>query len=708
MRPIQAIAATALAIGLYACATPPAQDEAQVDATAKVTQKKVVRISIEKDAEATPPGPGDRMITGRDLGTRSSVVAPNGAAATAHPLATQTALDVLKAGGSAVDAAIAANAMLGLVEPTGNGIGGDLFAIVWDPETEQLYGYNGSGRSPQGATLDDMQAKADEFMQGEEIPPFGAAPVTVPGTVDGWYALHGKFGKRPMNMNLEPAIQYARDGAPIPEVIAYYWGRNATRLQEAADSGMLEEFDNAKATYFSPAPKEGSLFRNPDLADTLERIAYKGRDEFYSGETARIMGDYFERIGGFLTYEDFAAHTGEWVEPICVTYRGDYKVCELPPNTQGIAALQMLQMLERFDLRGMGFGSADSIMAQVEAKRLAFADRARGYADPLYSGIDPKVFVSSGINQKRSALIDIEKAMKLIPENEPLWDCAFASSWINSTSEMLALHGNTEMPAWFAEWQKTGLLDADASTPDCEDMMERDVFILADPETLAEADAKLKDGDTTYLTVTDKDGMMVSLIQSNYRGMGTGLVADGLGFMFQDRGQLFSLDPDHPNVFEPGKRPFHTIIPAFAFKKDMPGCQVRAEPIEQACPFEPWLSFGLMGGGMQPQGHVQVILNLVDFDMGLQEAGDAARWEHVGGCEPTDDLTGDTCESDMGVVHLESGIPPETRAELEARGHTVECCKANAGGYQAIMRDFESGAWIAATEMRKDGSADGY
>jgi len=290
MRPIQAIAATALAIGLYACATPPAQDEAQVDATAKVTQKKVVRISIEKDAEATPPGPGDRMITGRDLGTRSSVVAPNGAAATAHPLATQTALDVLKAGGSAVDAAIAANAMLGLVEPTGNGIGGDLFAIVWDPETEQLYGYNGSGRSPQGATLDDMQAKADEFMQGEEIPPFGAAPVTVPGTVDGWYALHGKFGKRPMNMNLEPAIQYARDGAPIPEVIAYYWGRNATRLQEAADSGMLEEFDNAKATYFSPAPKEGSLFRNPDLADTLERIAYKGRDEFYSGETAHRSG----------------------------------------------------------------------------------------------------------------------------------------------------------------------------------------------------------------------------------------------------------------------------------------------------------------------------------------------------------------------------------------------------------------------------------
>jgi gamma-glutamyltranspeptidase/glutathione hydrolase len=638
------VAATVLAIGLCACATAPApaQDETRIDADATVKHKKVVRIEVRKPDMASQPGPGDRMPAGRPLGTRSSVVAPNGAAATAHPLATQTALDVLKAGGSAVDAAIAANAMLGLVEPTGNGIGGDLFAIVWDPETQQLYGYNGSGRSPMGATLDDMKAKADEFMQGEEIPPFGAAPVTVPGTVDGWYALHDKFGKQPMNMNLEPAIQYARNGAPIPEVIAYYWGRNATRLQEAADSGMLEEFDNAKATYFSPAPKEGSLFRNPDLADTLERIAYKGRDEFYSGETAHIMGDYFERIGGFLTYEDFAAHTGEWVEPICVTYRDDYKVCELPPNTQGIAALQMLQMLERFDLREMGFGSADSIMAQVEAKRLAFADRAAGYADPETSGIDPAIFVRPGYNAERADTIDLGQAM-------------------------------------------------------------------APPAPgFADADAKLNDGDTTYLTVTDKNGMMVSLIQSNYRGMGTGLVADGLGFMFQDRGQLFSLDPDHPNVFEPAKRPFHTIIPAFAFKKDMPGCQVRAVPIEQACPFEPWLSFGLMGGGMQPQGHVQVILNLVDFDMGLQEAGDAARWEHVGGCEPTDDLTGDACESDMGVVHLESGIPPETRAELEARGHTVECCKANAGGYQAIMRDFESGAWIAATEMRKDGSADGY
>ncbi len=598
--------------------------------------------TLEKPGEtATLPGPGDRMPSGRAIGTRSSVVAPRAAAATAHPLATQTALDVMKAGGSAVDAAIAANAMLGLVEPTGNGIGGDIFAMVWDPETQMLYGYDGSGRSPMNATLEDMQAKADEFMDGEEIPPFGAAPVSVPGTVDGWFALHEKFGKLDMSEILGPTISYANDGAPIPEVIAYYWGRNETRLAEAYESGMLEEFDNARATFFSPAPREGSLFKNPDLANTLTKIAIDGRGAFYKGSIAYTMGAYFERIGGYLTYDDFAAHEGEWVEPLCVEYR-ETKVCQLPPGTQGVAALQMLQMLEDFDMREMGFASPDSLMAQVEAKRLAFADRAAGYADPAFSGIDPSVFIREGYNEGRAESIDLNKAM-------------------------------------------------------------------APPAPgFAEADAKLEDGDTTYLSVADETGMMVSLIQSNYRGMGSGLVADGLGFMFQDRGQLFSLDAEHPNVFEPGKRPFHTIIPAFAFKQDTPACEVRAEPIDQACPHLPWLSFGLMGGGMQPQGHVQIILNLIDYDMGLQEAGDAARWEHRGGCEPTDDLNGDACEEDMGVVHLESGIPPESRAALEARGHVVECCNANGGGYQAIMRDFESGAWIAATEMRKDGAADGY
>lgn len=623
---------SALAVGLSACVN--------------VDLQSVEAPSVKPDlieAETAPMiGPGDRMPSGRAIGTRSAVVAPNAAAATAHPLATQTALDVMKDGGTAMDAAIAANAMLGLVEPTGNGIGGDLYAIVWDPKTKQLYGYNGSGKSPMGATLEDMQAKADAFMDGEEIPPYGAAPVTVPGTIDGWYALHARFGKRDMADNLKPAIEYARNGAPIPEVIAFYWQFGPDRFAPAAESGMLEEYENAKDTFFSPTPVEGSLFRNPDLADTLTKVALNGRDAFYKGSIARTMDSYFERIGGYLRYEDFAAHQGEWVEPLCVEYRDLVKLCELGPNTQGVAALQMLEMLERFDLREMGFGSPDSLMAQIEAKRLAFADRAAGYADPAFSGIDPNVFIRPGYNAARGEAIDITEAM-------------------------------------------------------------------APPAPgFADADAKLEDGDTTYLTVTDKDGMMVSLIQSNYRGMGSGLVADGLGFMFQDRGQLFSLDPEHPNVFEPGKRPFHTIIPAFAFKKDMPGCQVRAVPAAEACPYEPWLSFGLMGGGMQPQGHVQVILNLIDYDMGLQEAGDAARWEHRGGCEPTDGLNGDACETDMGSVHLESGIPVETRVELERRGHEVECCRANGGGYQAIMRDFESGAWIAATEMRKDGNADGY
>ncbi|MEQ9506133.1 MAG: gamma-glutamyltransferase family protein [Hyphomonas sp.] len=700
----------------------------------------------EAAIEATPPGPGGRMPSGRDLGVRSAVVAPNGAAATAHPLATQTALDVLKAGGSAMDAAIAANAMLGLVEPTGNGIGGDLFAIVWDPETEKLYGYNGSGRSAMDATLEDMQAIADKFMDGKELPPHGTAPVTVPGTVDAWYALHEKFGKRPMADNLQPAITYARNGAPIPEVIAYYWGRSAVAFPKSAESGMLEEFENARKTYFDPPPREGTLFKNPDLANTLETIGKKGRDEFYKGVMAKDMAHYLGRIGGKLDYDDFNAHKGEWTEPFCVTYREDYKVCELGPNTQGIAALQMLQMLEPFDLRAMGFGSADSLMAQVEAKRLAFADRARGYADPAFANIDPNVFLNSRTAAERAAMIQLDKAMSgpeiQIPSGDllsalfeaqcandpnndgPAWGgVSYPPLTITCASEVLEAYGGLADEPATEELLKVGEFTACTAEGECKVVdLSSGVYSQRIPrdnppteeskkwlETeLDKADAKLNDGDTTYLTVTDKDGMMVSLIQSNYRGMGSGLVPDGMGFMFQDRGQLFSLDPAHPNVWAPGKRPFHTIIPAFAFKRDMPGCQVRATAPDLACPFEPWLSFGLMGGGMQPQGHVQIILNLVDYDMGLQEAGDAARWEHLGGCEPTNDLDGDACESDMGVVQIEGGIPAATKAELEARGHTVEYIRANAGGYQAIMRDFETGAWIAATEMRKDGSADGY
>ena len=629
------LAALASALLLAACAqTPaPAPDPDVPAAPAPIA-------AAPATPEVSHPMTGQRPATGRAIATRSAVIAPNGAAATAHPLATQTAIDILKKGGSAVDAAIAANAMLGLIEPTGNGIGGDLYALVWDPKTERLYGYNGSGRSPMKATLADAQAKADQFEDGKKLPRFGAITVTVPGTVDGWFALHEKFGRLPMAQNLGATVDYARNGAPVPEMIAWYWSRGPLRYQPAFERGELEEYANAQATFFNPVPEEGSLFRNPDLANTLERIGRNGRDEFYTGETARVMSAYFARIGGYLDIEDFAAHTGDWMEPLCVEYRGEVKLCELGPNTQGVAALQMLEMLERFDLKAMGFGSPEALTAMIEAKRLAFADRALGYGDPEYSGLDPSIFIAPGYNAARAQLIDTSRAM---PEIAP----------------------GTEI-----------------------------------------ADAVLRQGDTTYLTVADKDGMMVSLIQSNYRGMGSGLVADGLGFMFQDRGELFSLDPGHPNVFAPGKRPFHTIIPAFAFRKDLPGCQVRATAPEIACPYEPWLSFGVMGGGMQPQGHVQIITNIVDFGMGLQEAGDAARWEHDGGCEPIDDLSAD-CNVGAGKVLLERGLASAADA-LRERGYEVACCEANYGGYQAVMRDFASGTWHAATEMRKDGSADGY
>lgn len=659
-------------------------------------------------------GPGDRQPSGRTLGTRSAVVAPSAAAATAHPLATQVALDIMKDGGTAMDAAIAANAMLGLVEPTGNGIGGDLYAIVWDPKTEQLYGYNGSGRSPLGATLADMQAEADAHENGEKIPAYGVAPISVPGTVDGWFALHEKFGRLSMRDNLKPTIEYARNGAPIPEVIAYYWERSERNYERFVENGMIDEFDNARDTFFSPTPREGSLFRNPDLADTLTTIAFNGRDAFYKGSIARTMDSYMERIGGYMTYEDLAAHEGDWVDPICVTYRDEVSLCELGPNTQGVAALQMLQMLERFDLREMGWGSADATMAQVEAKRLAFADRARGYADPAFSGFPIRTLVEGEYAEERSRKISLDQplttkeTMVVEPKLKELVEEALLAGAVADQ--------DVDMPDWRAAWAATGSEDRNLTDDE-----------VWQPKAVLAADAKLQDGDTTYLTVTDKDGMMVSLIQSNYRGMGSGLVPDGLGFMLQDRGQLFSLDPEHPNVFEPGKRPFHTIIPAFAFKANLATCdqwiqnfyalngemptwdntELPARSLKP-CEFEPWLSFGLMGGGMQPQGHVQIILNLIDFDMGLQEAGDAARWEHRGGCEPTDNLKGDECENDLGVIWLESGIPEETRTELERRGHTIKCCQANGGGYQAIMRDFKTGAWIAATEMRKDGNADGY
>nr|WP_116235271.1 gamma-glutamyltransferase [Parasphingopyxis lamellibrachiae] len=578
--------------------------------TPSLAQERAETSALEMGAGGRPVG---------QAWSRSPVYAEHGMAATAHPLASQVAVDVLQRGGSAVDAAIAANAALGLMEPTGNGIGGDLFAIVWDPETQQLYGLNASGRSPMGRSYADLRSALGD---ADSIPPFGHLPVSVPGTVDGWFELHGRFGRLPMADILAPAIDYAENGHPVSPVIAYYLERNLARFEERLD--MIGEFDNARATYFADgAPEAGEMFRNPDLANTLRMIAEGGRNAFYEGEIARTIDAYMRRIGGDLRLEDFAAHRSEWVAPGCVEYRDGYELCELPPNGQGFAALQMVNILRNVDLTQWPRGSAEVLHYITEAKRLAFEDLARFYADPAFADIPVEGLLSEEYGRRRFAEIDATRANPAFQPGDP------------------RLEG---------------------------------------------------EGDTTYLTVADSSGMMVSLIQSNYRGMGSGLVADGLGFMFQDRGELFSLDPDHPNVYAPGKRPFHTIIPAFVMRNGAPH-----------------MSFGLMGGGMQPQGHVQVLINMVDYGMNVQEAGDAARLNHDGGRQPTQDLEGTGAEL-LGTLHVEPGISEETIERLRAMGHNVEVVENGVmfGGYQAIIRDPETGVYSGATEMRKDGQALGY
>lgn len=547
-------------------------------------------------------------VTGKSFATRSEVYAPEAMAATSHPLATQVALQVMREGGSAMDAAIAAiaaNAALGLMEPTGNGIGGDLFAIVWDPKTKKLYGYNGSGRSPKALTLEEFERRGLK-----DIPPHGPLPVTVPGTVDAWFALHAKFGRRTMAQNLAPTIRYAREGHPVHEVIAYYWGRSVPVLSKWP--GFKEQF-----TIDGRAPRRGEMWRNPTLANTLEKIAKGGRDAFYTGDIARSIDVYFKANDGFLRYEDMAAHRGEWVEPVSTNYRG-VDVWELPPNGQGIAALQILNLLEPYDLKSYGFGSPEHVHLFVEAKKLAFADRAASYADPDFYRTPVERLISKDYARERGALISMERAMK-----------------------------------------------------------------AAEPGVIPQ----LNEGDTIYLTTADKDGMMVSLIQSNYRGMGSGMAPPGLGFIFQDRGEQFVLKRGHPNTYAPGKRPFHSIIPAFATKDG-----------------KPWLSFGLMGGAMQPQGHAQIIINMIDFGMNLQEAGDAPRIQHDGSTEPAGQ---NTAMADGGEVDLETGYSYETVRALMCKGHSVRFADGPYGGYQAIMVNPEGG-YVGASESRKDGQAAGY
>ena len=546
---------------------------------------------------------GDR-ITGKSFATRSEVLATHGMVATSVPLATQIGIDVLKKGGTAMDAAIAANAALGLMEPVSNGVGGDLFAIVWDAKTKKLYGYNGSGRSPKSLTL---QYFADHDIK--EIPALGPLPVNVPGCVDAWFALHDRFGKLPIAQDLAPAIAYAREGFPVTELIAHYWNLSVPRLSKYP--GFTEQM-----TINGHAPEKGEIWKNPNLADTLQTIAKGGRDAFYKGKIAHVIGDYFKANGGFLSYEDMATHKGEWVEPIKTNYRG-YDVWELPPNGQGLAALEILNVLEGYDLKKYGFGSPEHVHLFTEAKKLAWEDRAHLYADPDFfkAPIDKLLSKEYAADQRKK--ISMDHAMRSVPSYAPL-----------------------------------------------------------------------EHGDTIYMTAADQWGNMVSLIQSNYRGMGSGMTPPGLGFILQDRGQLFVLKEGQANSYAPGKRPFHTIIPAFITKDD--GLRI---------------SFGVMGGGMQPQGHAQIVMNLVDFGMNLQEAGDAPRIQHEGDTEPEGQLTQ---MKDGGEVELESGFSYETIRALMQKGHHVTWADGPYGGYQAIEWDPKTHSYLGASEGRKDGQATGY
>ena len=542
-------------------------------------------------------------VTGKSFATRSVVYAQNGMVATSHPLATQIGLDILKNGGNAIDAAIAANATLGLMEPTGCGIGGDLFAIVWDGKTKKLYGLNASGRSPKNLSIDYF-----EKMGMTKIPSHGPLPVSVPGAVDGWFELHEKFGSKTMTEILAPAIDYAKNGFPLTELIAWYMSRSIPFFES---KGFPNIDDTYKFQNGGKLPKEGEIYKNNYLANTYRKIAANGRDVFYKGEIAKTIVKFIKQQGGFLSAKDFASHKSEWVEPVSINYRG-YDVWELPPNGQGIAALQILKILEGYDFSNIEFGSAEHLHLFTEAKKLAFEDRAKYYADMDFIKVPVEKLISEEYANERRKLIG----------------------------------------------KRAGKFSA----------------------------GEISAGETIYMTVADNQGTMVSLIQSNYRGMGSGMAPPKLGFMLQDRGELFSLTRGQANSFEPGKRPFHTIIPAFVTKDG-----------------KPFLSFGVMGGDFQPMGHTQIIMNMIDFKMNLQEAGDAPRWDHTGGATPTGNKTINT-----GMVRVESGIPYTTVRGLMDRGHKVGFARGIYGGYQAILWDDFTKVYHGASESRKDGQAAGY
>jgi gamma-glutamyltranspeptidase/glutathione hydrolase len=561
---------------------------------------------------------GDRPA-GASFASRSAALGRSGAAGTSHPLATLTAIETLKRGGCAADAAIAAAACLGFLEPTGSGLGGDCYVLLWDPGRAKLSGLAGSGRSPRSLKLDTVRARAN----GGAIPAYGAISVSTPGVLDAWWTLHRRHGVLEWRALFDAAIHFCESGVPVPQIIGYHFGRDLELFREPGSG--VEEYANAWRTYAPDghAPRAGDIFRNPDLARTYGAIAAGGRDVFYDGPIARVIEGYFKRIGGWLSREDLRDQHAEWVEPLVTSYRG-VDVYAMGANTQGLATLQMLNILEHFDLRAMGFQSPASIHVQAEAKRLAYADRARFYADPQFSAVPVEWLSSKAYAAERAQLIRLDR--------------------IN------------------------GQVAAGGPPP---------------------AGVPPPAGDTTYLTVADSGGMMVSMIQSNYRGMGSGLVADGLGFMFQNRGQMFSLEDGHPNLYQPGKRPFQTIIPGFAAKHG-----------------RPWMSFGVMGGDMQPQGQTQIVVNRVDFGLDVQAAGDSPRWHHVGSPQRMgEDEPG---LGELGRLHLESGVPERSQRALADLGWPIGPSDGAFGRYQCIELCGGERVYAAASEMRADGVALAY
>ena len=530
---------------------------------------------------------------------RSTVVARHGMVCASQPLAAMAGIDILKAGGNCIDAAIATNAMLGLVEPASNGIGGDLFAIVWMEKDKKLYGLNASGRAPYAWNLE-----AAEALNLKSIPANSPLAWSVPGCVSGWEALSKRFGKLPLAKCLEPAIDTAREGFPLSPIISTHF-----TWPDFAVPHMAKVYHPDGKT-----PKYGDIFTNPLLAKRLEEIARDGAAAFYQGEIAERIVAKSNELGGKMSLQDLKDHTADWVEPLSTSYRG-WDVWEIPPNGQGICVLQMLNLLEQFDIGALAPNSVEHAHLFIEAKKLAYEDRAVYYADPKFADVPVDWLISKDYAKKRAAQIDPKKA-------------------------------NTE--------PRPG-----------------------DP---------ILDKDTIYCCAADAEGNMISYIQSNYAGFGSRICPDECGFVIQNRGESFSLDPNHRNRLEPHKRPFHTIIPAFMTKD--------AQPV---------MAFGVMGGDFQPQGHTQIVMNMIDFGLAPQQAGEQPRIAHSGSSDPADGpATGG------GKVELEKGFAPEVAAGLAAMGHTLTDSHGANGGYQAIWREDAPLRYFGGSDPRLDGMSIGY